>query len=218
MRRAGGRRGPRQYERSGTGLEFNRFAALSDGVFAIAMTLLVVTIGEPVVSNARIGHEIARLGPQIFAFFLSFAVIGRYWLVHHEFVSLLTSVGQRLLWANLVYLALIAFLPFTTGLLGDYSSVGEVIAIYALNVAAISFLEVVMFVVAHRGGMVEKPLPQDAYRYAVMESMVPVVIFLVSIPVAFVHHYAAYAVWALLLVIEPLAARRRPADADAYLA
>ena len=217
MRRAGGRRGPRQYERSGTGLEFNRFAALSDGVFAIAMTLLVVTIGEPVVSNARIGHEIARLGPQIFAFFLSFAVIGRYWLVHHEFVSLLTSVGQRLLWANLVYLALIAFLPFTTGLLGDYSSVGEVIAIYALNVAAISLLEVMMFVVAHRSGLVERPLPADVYRYAVLESLVPVVVFLVSIPVAFLNHYAAYACWASLLIIEPLAARLRPADADPYL-
>jgi len=217
VRRAGGRRGPRQYERSGTGLEFNRFAALSDGVFAIAMTLLVVTIGEPVVSNARIGHEIARLGPQIFAFFLSFAVIGRYWLVHHEFVSLLTSVGQRLLWANLVYLALIAFLPFTTGLLGDYSSVGEVIAIYALNVAAISLLEVMMFVVAHRSGLVERPLPADVYRYAVLESLVPVVVFLVSIPVAFLNHYAAYACWATLLIIEPVAARLRPADADPYL-
>ena len=217
MRRAGGRRGPRQYERSGTGLEFNRFAALSDGVFAIAMTLLVVTIGEPVVSNGRIGHEIARLGPQIFAFFLSFAVIGRYWLVHHEFVSLLTSVGQRLLWANLVYLALIAFLPFTTGLLGDYSSVGEVIAIYALNVAAISLLEVMMFVVAHRSGLVERPLPADVYRYAVLESLVPVVVFLVSIPVAFLNHYAGYACWATLLIIEPVAARLRPADADPYL-
>ena len=217
-RRAARRRGPRKYKRSGTELEFARFANLSDGVFAIAMTLLVVTIGEPAVSNARIPHELQGLLPQMAAFFLSFAVIGRYWMAHHEFVSVLVAVNGRLLLWNLVYLALVAFLPFTTGLFGDYNAVPLIVGVYALNVAAISFLEVVMFVVAHRGGMVEKPLPQDAYRYAVMESMVPVVIFLVSIPVAFVHHYAAYAVWALLLVIEPLAARRRPADADAYLA
>src|SRR5436305_2732436 len=216
MRRAR-RRGPRRYKRGGPDLEFNRFAGLSDGVFAIAMTLLVVTIGEPTVSAARISSHIEGLLPQIFAFFLSFAVIGRYWLAHHQFMSLLTSISERLLWSNLVYLALIAFLPFTTGLFGDYNAVGEVVAIYALNVAAISFLEVVMFAVAHRGGNFEKPLPQDVYRYAAMESSVPVVVFMVSIPLAFVSHYAAYACWASLLVLEPIVARRRPADADAYL-
>ena len=71
--------------------------------------------------------------------------------------------------------------------------------------------------VAHRSGLVEKPLPPDVYRYAVMESTVPVVVFLVSVPLAFLHHYAAYACWATLLVLEPVTARRRPADADPYL-
>ena len=47
------RRGPRRYKRGSRDVEFNRFAGLSDGVFAIAMTLLVVTIGEPAVSDAR---------------------------------------------------------------------------------------------------------------------------------------------------------------------
>ena len=217
VRRAARHRGPREYKRGGPELEFNRLAGLSDGVFAIAMTLIVVTIGEPFVSDSRIGHEIARLWPQIFAFFLSFAVLGRYWLVHHEFMSLLTAINQRLLYSNLVYLALVAFLPFTTGLLGDYSSVGEVVAIYALNVAAISTMEVVMFAVAHKDGLVEKPLPGDAYRYAVLESLLPVVVFLVSIPLAFVHQYYAFACWASLLILEPIAARRRPSDATPYL-
>ena len=74
-----------------------------------------------------------------------------------------------------------------------------------------------MFVVAHRGGMLDKPLPQDVYRYGVLESAMPVIVFLVSIPFAFLSHYAAYACWATLLLIEPVIARRRPADADAYL-
>ena len=215
MRRV--RRGPRRYKRGGPDVEFNRVAALSDGLFAIAMTMLVVTIGEPTVSSAKIGATLQGLLPQIFAFFLSFAVIGRYWLAHHQFMSLLTSINERLLWTNLVYLAFVAFLPFTTGLLGDYNTVGEVVAIYALNVAVISAMEVVMFVVAHRGGMLDKPLPQDVYRYGVLESAMPVIVFLVSIPFAFLSHYAAYACWAMLLLIEPVIARRRPADADAYL-
>ena len=66
--------------------------------------------------------------------------------------------------------------------------------------------------------MVEKPLPQDAYRYAVLESTVPVVIFLVSIPLAFLNVYAAFACWGSLLVAEPIIVRHRPADAEPYLA
>jgi len=212
-----GNKGPLRYKRIGPELEFARFANLSDGVFAIAMTLLVVTIGEPTVSEARISSTLEGLLPQIFAFFLTFTVLGRYWLAHHQFMSLLTSINERLLWSNLVYLALIAFLPFTTGLLGDYNTVGEVVAIYALNVAVVSALEAVMFAVAHRGGMFERPLPQDVYRYALLESIVPTVVFVASIPLAFASHYAAYACWATLLVAEPVVGRRRPADADAYL-
>jgi uncharacterized membrane protein len=148
---------------------------------------------------------------------LSFAVIARYWLAHHEFVSFLTGVNQRLLTSNFVYLALIAFLPFTTGLLGDYNAIPLIIAIYALNVAAISLVETVMFVVAHKTGLVEKPLPPDVYRFAVLESLVPVAVFLASVPLAFVHHYLAYVCWALLLVIEPIVSRLRPADSSPYL-
>jgi uncharacterized membrane protein len=217
VRRTARRRRPRRYKRGSPELEFNRFSNLSDGVFAIAMTLLVVTVGEPTVSATRIGGALQHLLPQIAAFFLSFAVIGRYWLAHHEFVSVLASLNGRLLMTNLVYLALVAFLPFSTGLFGDYNAAPVVVGMYALNVAAISFLEVVLFVVAHRDGLVEKPLPDDVYRYAIYESMLPVVVFVVSIPVAFLHHYAAYACWATLLVLEPVAARRRPRDADAYL-
>ena len=74
-----------------------------------------------------------------------------------------------------------------------------------------------MFVVAHRGGDFEKPLPHDVYRFAALESSLPVAVFLVSIPLAFLNQYAAFACWASLLVIEPIVARQRPADADAYL-
>jgi uncharacterized membrane protein len=210
-------RGHRRYRRTSDSLEFERFAALSDGVFAIAMTLLVVTIAEPTGSAARVEGELRKLLPQITAFFVSFAVIGRYWLAHHQFVSLLTAVNGRVLFWGLVYLALVAFLPFTTNMLGDYSGVPLVVAVYALNVAAISTLETVMFAVSHRTGLFERPLPADVYRYAVIESFVPVGAFLVSIPLAWVSTEAAFACWALSFVALPIVHRRRPTDADSYL-
>jgi TMEM175 potassium channel family protein len=209
--------GPRRYPRLSNELEFNRVANLSDGVFAIAMTLLVVTVGSPAASDARIGAELERLLPEIGAFFLSFVVIGSYWLAHHQFVSLLTAFNARLLTWNLFYLALIAFLPFTTNVLGEHEGVALVVAIYALNVATISGLETVMFVVAHRSGLFERPLPPDVYRFAVLESVVPVVAFVVSVPLAWIHVGLAAVCWAALIPVGPLLRRRRPADANLYL-
>jgi uncharacterized membrane protein len=207
----------RRYERKSPDLEFNRVANLSDGVYAIAMTLLVVTIGVPAASDAHIGEELERLLPQFGAFFLSFAVIAFYWRAHHQFLSLLTAVDGPLLTWNLVYLAMIAFLPFLTDVLGEHGGVGLVVAAYALNVAAISAMESVMLAVAHVDGLLERPLPADVYRYALFSSTAPVVVFVISAGVALLSVTAAYACWASLLVIQPLMGRRRPADADAYL-
>ncbi len=97
--------------------------AFSDGVFAIAMTLLVVGIVVPVdVSPSDSVHELAKaldhLVPNFISFFIGFAVIGRYWAAHYEFVGLLARIDTRLIASNLVYLAFIAFLPFPTALLG----------------------------------------------------------------------------------------------------
>src|SRR4051812_23234565 len=174
----------RRYERGTKDLEFNRVVNLSDGLFAIAMTLLVVTIGAPAASNARMGAEMDRLLPEIIAFFLSFAVIASYWKAHHQFVSLLTAFDGPLLTWNLVYLAVVAFLPFLTNVLGEHSDASLVVAMYALNVATVSALEVVMFSVAHVNGLIDKPLPDDVFRYALFESMVPVVVFLASAALA----------------------------------
>ena len=69
-------------------------------------------------------HDLANglndLVPNFVSFFISFAVIGRYWLAHHKFVSLLGGMDQALIGLNLIYLAFIAFLPFPTALLGSY--------------------------------------------------------------------------------------------------
>jgi uncharacterized membrane protein len=112
---------------------------------------------------------------------------------------------------------MIAFLPFITNIIGEHGYVPLVVALYALNVAVLSGLEVVMLSVAHRNGLIERPLPPDVYRYAVLQSSVPVVIFLASIPLAWIHVVVAYACWATNLAVGPVLARRRPADADAYL-
>jgi uncharacterized membrane protein len=98
-----------------------RLVFFSDAVFAIAITLLVLEIKVPHLEHKEeaFGPALAGLFPQFFAFALSFLVIGRFWMSHHQLFDSVQSYSPKLLWPNLFYLMAIAFMPFATALLGD---------------------------------------------------------------------------------------------------
>jgi len=213
------RPGKGEYERGSD--EFSRVIAFSDALFAIAMTLLVVGITVPALQTAGDVSELADglndLSAEITSFFISFAVIGRYWVAHHQFVSLLRSIDNRFILVNLVYLCFVALLPFPTDLLGTYFENPLSIAIYAVNVAVISGFEVVMFTHAHRAGLLERKMPEEVFRWGRLQSTLPVVLFLLSIPVAFVTTGLAVAVWFLTVPVGIFLDRRQPPGAEEYL-
>jgi uncharacterized membrane protein len=210
----------KRYERGSE--EFSRTLALSDGVFAIAMTLLVVGIALPSISDEGSAGDMLDalndLSPSVISFFISFAVIARYWVAHQEQFSMLATMDRGFVGLNLIYLAFIALLPFPTDLLGNYFENPISIVTYAINVGIISAMEVVLFRKAYREGLLSERMPADVYRWGAMASLSPVLFFALSIPVAFLSTTAAVIVWLLavpfgFLVIE----RRKPAAADQYL-
>jgi len=203
--------------------EFGRVLAFSDGMFAIAMTLLVVGIAVPTIADADSVSDLAEalddLSDQIISFFISFAVIGRYWVAHHQMFSLLKAFDPALIRLNLLYLALIAFLPFPTALLGDYFSNPLALSVYAVTVAATSGLEVVLLRHAHRRGLLTRRMPEDVFRWGLYGSLVPVVTFLGSIPVAFaLGAQAAVLIWLLGIPAGLALARRSPDAVDEFFA
>jgi uncharacterized membrane protein len=202
-------------------VEFARTLTFTDGLFAIAMTLLVVDLAVPTLSDAGSVHELADKlnddSAKFVSFFISFAVIGRYWLAHHTYFSALARMDRGLIALNLVYLAFIAFLPFPTALLGEYFENPLSIAIYAVNVAVISGMEVVLFSHAQKHDLLEQKLPRDVYRYGVAMSLSPVLFFLLSIPVAFISTVLAACMWFLGIPLAAIAERWKPEGADEML-
>jgi uncharacterized membrane protein len=203
-------------------VEFARTLSFTDGLFSIAMTLLIVSVAVPTISDTGSVSELADalndLTPNFISFFISFAVIGRYWLAHHTYFSALARVDRSLIALNLVYLAFIAFLPFPTALLGEYFENPLSIAIYATNVAVVSGMEVVLFSYAQNHDLLERKLPRDVYRYGVLMSLTPVVAFLLSIPVAFIFTTTVAAFcWFLGFPFAAIAQRRKPKGADDLL-
>ena len=149
---------PGRYQRSSTSLEFDRVTFFSDAVFAIAMTLLVVGIGIPHVTDAHLDQALRDKRPEIISFFISFVVIGSYWLSHHQFVARLRAVDVRFMQLNLLYLAAIAFVPFPTALVGVYETHLVSVVIYAITLGAASCLETLLFWHAHNAKLLDVEL------------------------------------------------------------
>jgi uncharacterized membrane protein len=199
--------GGRARHRDEAEVEFNRIVAFSDGVFAIAITLLVLGLLIP----EHVDDLFETLTDQwtdLLAFAISFAVIGRFWLMHHRFFAALARFDGRLMVLNLLYLACIALVPFTSQVLGDYSEEPAAVVLYALNLILVSLSFQAQLVYAYRRDLIRSEARAYERRYTGPANFLAAGVFAFSIPVALVSTEAAEAMWLLLLVIgRPLADR-----------
>ncbi len=123
-----------------TGRRLGRVDSFSDGLFSIAATLLVLSIDVPNVPEADLNGALDSLLPSLLAYFISFAVVGLFWLRHHEFFGRLQASDSRLAALNLVFLAFIALLPVPTEILGRYDNSTAPVVIYAVFILVLSVL------------------------------------------------------------------------------
>src|SRR5205807_1789669 len=114
--------------------DYARTVALSDGVFAIALTLLVLNISFPELGpghHGDIGKQLLDRRGELGAYVLSFAVIALLWVRHHAFMRGLEVIDTRLTVLNLTYLGFVAFLPYPTRVIGVYGSETAGVVLYA---------------------------------------------------------------------------------------
>jgi len=185
-------------------VEFGRVVAFSDGVFTIAITLLVLTLEIP--PGRDLADELAERGDQFLAYFISFAVLARFWLSHHRFYGRVERFDGRLIVLNLFYLAFIALLPFTTEVLGSYGDDSLGVAMYAANLAIISASFVVQIHYCYRQGLM-RPDAADRAGDTGPENWTVTITFAASIPVAFLSPTAATLMWLSMFFVGRLLAQ-----------
>jgi uncharacterized membrane protein len=110
----------------------------SDGVFAIAIMLLVLSIDVPtnLASSEEVSGFLGQALPQLVVYAVAFMVIGTFWVRHHRMFTLWRAVDGRMLILNLVFLAFVCLLPFPTDLLGDIQTTSIVVAFCTVAGAA----------------------------------------------------------------------------------
>jgi uncharacterized membrane protein len=125
-------------------MEKSRIAALADGIFAVAMTLLVLDLklpeGAKTTTDAEVWQQLVGLKGHFLVYALSFVVLGTHWIGHHQQFHFVRRVNWSLLWLNLVFLLFITLVPFTTNLLAGRSRLHIPVVIYGLNLLLISVI------------------------------------------------------------------------------
>jgi TMEM175 potassium channel family protein len=189
-------------QREGNEIEFGRIVAFSDGVFAIAITLLVLSLHIPEhLHGESLGEALWDQRQDFFAYAVSFAVIGRFWVIHHRLFGDVVAFDGRLLALNILYLAWIVLIPFSSEVLGDHGGDKDAVILYAVNLAGVAVLGWLMAYDAHRSGLARLGTREE--REFRVRAFFVAIVFLASIPLAFVSAGLAPLLW-LLLFLDPL--------------
>jgi TMEM175 potassium channel family protein len=189
--------------------EFDRAIAFIDATFAVALTFLITTLDvddrrSAFASTAALANAI---GPQFVAFLISFAVIAGYWLMHHRMVAGFVAIDTRTIVVNLCLVVAIVLLPFSTASVGDpgVENLALPTVLMAVNIALVSSLYTLVWVTAARRRLLDHTPSVGESREMVINGLVPAVVFIGSVPLAFLlSPGVAQLAWLSLLVVNPV--------------
>lgn len=121
------------------GLGKARLEALSDGIFATVMTVLVLSLSIPTLlgaSNSAVTSYVLGLGPTILSYVMSFLILAVFWVRHHNIFAFISRIDGTLIWLNMLFLLSVGFVPFSTELIGRYWNTEVATIIYGSNLIA----------------------------------------------------------------------------------
>jgi uncharacterized membrane protein len=186
-------------------VEAGRVLAFSDAVFAIAITLLTLNLEvRPGLHGAEFTRTLQQVLPALAAYVLSFVILGQLWLAHHRIFGVVDRVDYAVLVRNLVFLGLIAIMPFPVRLLSDYARRPLAVAVYAVAFIAAMQLQRLIWLNATRPehrDLLREPVPDDVRKGFDRVLLGLMMVFGAVVPLGmFAPRYAAL-VWAVLVLL-----------------
>jgi uncharacterized membrane protein len=168
---------------------FERVLAFSDGVFAIAITLMVLTLSVPALTGSSAGPYLSEgliaEWPAFLGYFVSFSVIGMWWTVHHRYFQYLIDFNLQVLWLNLLFLLCVTLIPFLTNLIVIYHESVLAVSLYALfqTLAGCIMFIIWEYSTYHRQ-FVDPSIDPWFVKYLSARAITTALSFLICIPIA----------------------------------
>ena len=183
----------------------NRLEALTDGVFAIVMTLLVLEVSIPEIAHQSLQAELPRrlleLWPKLYSYVLSFIVLGILWSIHHLSFHSNKRGNNVLVWLNIIFLMFVALIPFSTSLIGNYGTEQLSLVIYPSNVLLALVMRLIIWTYATgKYRLVDSDINPRVVKEQKLRTMGICLAVMLVIGISFINVRAAFSVLVLLLM------------------
>lgn len=192
------------------GLSKGRIEALTDGIFATVMTVLILSLSVPVITGSQFSHaqissalvlDVEGLAPNILSYVMSFVILGVFWMRHHNMFHFITRVDRSFLWLNMGFLLTIGFIPFSTALIGRYPLIQVSVIVYGANLIATTLCMQFLWLYSTR----RKLLPTNALDEAVMSRInrrttAGPIMYFIAILLSIVSNEISIAIYIVVLV------------------
>ena len=210
---------PQLLRASAAGKDLTRLLALSDGLFATVLTILVLDLKLPdisqLVSQADTRRALGEFAVRFFSYVLTFIVAGVFWMSHHADFDYVERYNRRLLWYNLMFLLFVGLLPFSTAGVGNGLTAYS-LSIYELNIMAIGVMSALTWGYAYTHRLMNSEMPRRVAQYQGFRHLITPGVFLISIGIANLAPNAYLAPWSLLAIpVITMLLDRRVRDKDA---
>lgn len=169
----------------------DRIKAFSDGVFAIALTLLILQVKVPspsqITSEVDLQNFLLQQWPAYPSYALSVVIIGLYWVAHHGLFHYIRRANRMLLWLNILFLLCVTFIPFPAALMSEFSNYRTSVVIYGASLAVAGLMfDLMRWYATHQHRLVDKDLHPQVIRTARRRNLTGPLIYLLGIIVSFI--------------------------------
>ncbi|HKV35043.1 MAG TPA: TMEM175 family protein [Pyrinomonadaceae bacterium] len=190
-------------DESETGLSFERVVFFSDAVFAIVITLLVLELKVPHITehtDSALRHALVELLPQVIGFVVSFLIIGLMWIEHHRIFRYIDNYNAGLLWRNLLLLLCVSFVPFPTALFSENFWSRTAFILYTGSFGAVATAKLWIWRYAVASGLLKKTVSPELERRIARRSLAVPLACALAIGLSFVSILIAPIAFALIPV------------------
>jgi uncharacterized membrane protein len=190
----------------------NRIETLVDGIFAIAMTLLVLDLAVPdlngPLSNLIIQNTLYDLLPSFISLVVSFVLLAMFWNIHHRIYSQIKSVNGTLLWINMIWLLFIVLVPFSASLNGDYSEYTISNVIFNINMIGIAVVLFLNVYIINRSDFLHENADMAQLKSSEKATILFIIIALMALILSFITPTWCNLVYLLIFPLEMLMDRQ----------
>jgi TMEM175 potassium channel family protein len=199
-------------QNGGDSLSTRRIEAFSDGVLSIVITLLVLQLSVPVISEKASDMELTTrlldMLPKLFSYVISFAVVGIYWVGHHNLFHFITRADRVLLWLNNLFLLCVGFIPFPAALLGAYGTRRVAVIVYGASLVCTGLtLACIWLYATHGRRLVDRELSPVIVTSGLKRILLGPILYALSVAACFLSVRISLMLYVLVPIIYILPGR-----------